>query len=194
MVIGQPRIGQTRWGQGRFQPVTLIGTDRRIPSRPAVICTAPTGRTHDCKLPITHRASKKSLQARGRPHMSPVSELCCRIKVNCSESALAALRLHDNVDLTTKFGQHPHDALDGYVAKLALQHPGQIGLTHPGNPCRLRLIELTVAHSVLYAAHKLRFEQMRIGIGKTQIDKNIFCPAPDSRIAFLGHRKLLLRA
>ena len=69
-MIGQPRIGQTRWGQGRFQPVTLIGTDRRIPSRPAVICTAPTGRTHDCKLPITHRASKKSLQARGRPHMT----------------------------------------------------------------------------------------------------------------------------
>ena len=75
MAIGKPRIGQTRWGQGRFKPACLIGTNPRRPSGPAVICTAQTGRTHDCKSPIAHHRSKKSLQARGRPHMTPISHV-----------------------------------------------------------------------------------------------------------------------
>lgn len=76
MAVGKPKIGQTRWGQGRVEPATLIGTDRRRPSGPAVLRTAQTGRTHDCKPPITRHRSKKSLQARGRPHMTPILLFC----------------------------------------------------------------------------------------------------------------------
>jgi hypothetical protein len=72
MAIGQTEDRPNPPGSGAAKPVTLIGTDPRMPSGPAVICTAPTGRTHDCKRPL-NRHPRKSLQARGRPHMTPTT-------------------------------------------------------------------------------------------------------------------------
>jgi len=68
MAIGQPKTGQTRWGQGRFQPATLIGTGLRMPSGPAVMCAAPKGRTHDCELPIRSSPQKNLASAGPSTH------------------------------------------------------------------------------------------------------------------------------
>ncbi|MDE2164583.1 MAG: hypothetical protein KGJ53_15580, partial [Alphaproteobacteria bacterium] len=44
---------------------TLIGTGSRMPSGPAVMSTAQTGRTHDCKLPIRQKSLQKPLASAG---------------------------------------------------------------------------------------------------------------------------------
>lgn len=71
---------------------------------------------------------------------------------------LAALWPHDHIDLAAEAGQHPHEAFDGYVAEMALEDAGHIGLA---NPCDLgggRLRHAAPGHHVFKAHNKLRLE------------------------------------
>lgn len=63
-------IDQTRWGQGRVQPGTLIGTGLRAPSGPAVIQPRKQARHMTASFRSVNITPKNSLQVRGPPHMT----------------------------------------------------------------------------------------------------------------------------
>lgn len=95
MEIGQPKIGQTRWGQGRVQPGTLIGTDRRTTSGPAVIQPRKQAGHMTARFRSANIHTKKFLASQGPsthdPNSSNRSVLVMNEVTSCQRLYLRAL-------------------------------------------------------------------------------------------------------
>jgi hypothetical protein len=119
---------------------------------------------------------KVEMTFEGGKALSAVSEAllrCRRLERNAAPLAGSAVRLHNDLDVLLKHGEHFHQTLGGVVLEVAAQKMGQVRLADAYQLGCFDLGQPTLLDEPVQLRDDVRFQQPLFGIGQVKVSEDV---------------------